>query len=171
MASEAAPHGAEAGAHGAAHGAAHASFPPFDATLFSHQLIWFAISFGILYFLMSRVALPAVAKVLEERKHTIQTDLDSAAGTSEEAETAKAEAERATAEARAGARKLVDDMRAEINAVLVDERAKAEAVLVERVAAAEKRINAARAEALASVDGIATDLSKEVVAKLAGAAA
>jgi F-type H+-transporting ATPase subunit b len=168
---EAAPHGADAGAHGAAHGAAEAGFPPFDISLFPHQLIWFAVTFGILYFLMSRVALPAVAKVLEARKHVIQTDLDAAAMTSEAAEIAKAEAERATAEARAGARKLVDDMRAGINASLADDRAKAEAVLADRVAAAETRIAAARTEALASVDGIAADLSKEVVAKLTGAVA
>ena len=36
----------------------HANFPPFDATTFASQLLWFAITFGVLYYLMAKVALP-----------------------------------------------------------------------------------------------------------------
>jgi alkylation response protein AidB-like acyl-CoA dehydrogenase len=115
MAAEA-PHGAEAAAHGGEHAAG--AFPPFDVSLFPHQLIWFAIAFVALYILMSRVALPSVASVVDARAAKVQGDLDLAAETSAAAETARADAERATATARAGARKIVDDMRAEMAASL-----------------------------------------------------
>ncbi|MBL8558282.1 MAG: ATPase [Hyphomonadaceae bacterium] len=160
-------HGAE-GAHGAEHAAG--AFPPFDASLFPHQLIWFAITFLVLYYFMSRVALPRVAEVLETRAKTIQGDLDTAAATSAAAETAKAEAERATAEARAGARKIVDDMRAEMAAALAGDRAKADEKLAAQAAAAEKRINDQRAAALSGVGAMADDLAKDIVAKLGGRA-
>ena len=59
----------------AAHGGAHETgFPPFNPDSFSSQLIWLAISFGILYLLMSRVALPKIATVLEERHDRIADD-------------------------------------------------------------------------------------------------
>jgi len=160
-------HGAE-GAHGAEHAAG--AFPPFDASLFPHELIWLAITFLVLYYFMSRVALPRVAEVLETRAKTIQGDLDTAAATSAAAETAKAEAERATAEARAGARKIVDDMRAEMAAALAGDRAKADDKLAAQAAAAEKRINDQRAAALSGVGAMADDLAKDIVAKLGGRA-
>lgn len=164
MAAEAA-HGAESAAHGAE---ASGAFPPFDVSLFPHQLIWFAIAFLTLYYLMSRVALPRVAEVVETRAATIRTDLDTAAATSAAAETAKADAERATAEARAGARKIVDDMRAEMAASLAGDRAKADQALAAQAAAAEKRITEQRTAALSGVGAMADDLARDIVAKLGG---
>lgn len=160
----AAPHGGEAAAHG---GEAAGAFPPFDATLFQHQLVWFALSFGALYWLMSRVALPRVEAVLATRASTIKGDLDAAVATSADAERAKFEAERATAEARAGARKIVDDMRAEMSAALAADRAKAEAELAARAEAAQARIDKARGEALAGVADMAGPLARDIVARLA----
>ena len=155
--------------HEAAHeGAAHAasSFPPFDPALFGSQFVWFALTFGVLYFIMSRVALPGVAKVVETRAKTVATDLDVAALTSADADAAKAAAERATAEARAGARKIVDDMRAEMAASLAVDRAEAEAGVAKRAAVAEERIARTRAEAMSDVGAMASDLARDIVARL-----
>ncbi len=163
MAAEVPHDAAGAAAHG---GEAAGNFPPFDVSLFPHQLIWFAIAFIALYILMSRVALPSVAAVVDARAAKVQGDLDLAAETSAAAETARADAERATATARAGARKIVDDMRAEMAASLAVDRAKAEADVAARAEVAEKRISASRAEAMAGVGAIADDLARDIVAKL-----
>jgi F-type H+-transporting ATPase subunit b len=79
-----AEHATDAG-HGATHagtevpgGAHEGAFPPFDSTHFMSQLIWLAITFGALYLLMSRVALPRVAAILKERSDKIASDLDAA---------------------------------------------------------------------------------------------
>ena len=153
---------------GATHGAA--AFPPFDPSLFASQLVWFALTFGALYYMMSRMALPRVAAVVETRAKTVQTDLDVAALTSADADAAKASAERATAEARAGARKIVDDMRAEMAAALAVDRADAEAGVAKRAAVAEERIAATRAQAMSGVGAMAADLAKDIVAQLTGKA-
>jgi F-type H+-transporting ATPase subunit b len=166
--SDAAAHGAEAAAHGGEH--ASGGFPPFDANLFEHQIFWFAITFGFLWWFLATQIVPNIAGVIEKRRATIQGDLDTAAAKSAEAEAAKAGAERSVAEARAKARDTVDKMRADMQAKLGEEQAKAEAALAEKAAAAEKQIAETRGAALSQVEGIARELARDIIAKVSGAA-
>lgn len=162
-------HGGEAAAHGAEGGAS--AFPPFDASLFASQLVWFALTFAALYWIMSRVALPKITAVKAHRAGTLSADRDGAAAKTLAAEEAKAAMEKAIAKARADARKLIDDMRAKTKASLDEEQALAEGKLAERAEAAATRINSARAKALAEVDGIAATLGRQIADKLAPIAA
>lgn len=161
-----AAHGAAAGGHEAA-----GAFPPFDATTFASQLVWFAITFGLLYFFVSRFVLPKVGAVLERRTATRKADLDIAQRESEAAERVRQEAERTSASARADARKLIEGIRAEAAAELAAEQAKAEEAHAAKVAAAEAAIADKRAKALAQIDGIAKELAGDIVNQLAGAKA
>ncbi|MBY0563412.1 MAG: hypothetical protein K2P58_04415 [Hyphomonadaceae bacterium] len=160
-------------AHAAAvaHGGEHAAtpFPPLDTSLFPSQLIWFALTFGLLYYVVSRHVLPSVASVLEKRAGTIKSDLDGAAQKSAAADAARAEMEKATAKARAEARAMIDAARADVTAKLTAEQEQAEARLVERIRVAELRVADARAKALADVPGIAEALAREIADKLAPA--
>jgi F-type H+-transporting ATPase subunit b len=155
------------GAEHAAEGGA-ASFPPFDATLFPHQLFWFALSFIALYFVMSRYALPAVAQVIASREAATKTNLDVAASTSETAERTKQAAEQGAAAGRAKALALVEEARAAAQAEFAAEQEKVDARLRERALAAEARINDTRAKALAEIAPVADDLAKDIAARVSG---
>mgnify|MGYP001062506120 CR=1 FL=1 len=159
-------HAPDAAAHGGEHAAA---FPPFDASLFSSQLIWFAITFAALYYIVSRFIIPSVATVQDKRAATLKGDLDTAAQKSAEAESARAAMEKATAKARAEARAMVDAARADMQAKLAAEQAQAETRLAQRIEAAEARVNEARTKALADVPAIADALARDIAAKLAPA--
>ena len=152
----------------AAHGGEHAAvaFPPFDPTLFSSQLIWFVISFGLLYLVVSRFVLPRVGSVLERRAGAVKNDLDQAAQKSADADEARLTMERAIAKARSDARAMVDAARADMTAKLTAEQEAAEARLAERIAAAEVRVDTARQKALGEVPAIAETLAREIVDKL-----
>jgi F-type H+-transporting ATPase subunit b len=165
-----AAHGADAAAHGAdaaAHGAeAGGAFPPFDASLFSSQLIWFFATFIALYFVVSRFVIPTVGGVLTKRAGAIAGDLDLAAQKSAAADEARASMEKAVAKARADARAMVEAARADVMAKLGAEQEAAEARLAAKIEAAEAKVNEARAKALAEVPALAQNLAREIADKL-----
>lgn len=163
---DAAAHGADAAAHGAVAGGA---FPPFDATLFSSQLIWFALTFGLLYFVVSRFVIPRVGGVLAKRAGAIASDLEEAAQKSAAADEARAAMEKAVAKARADARALVEAARADVMAKLGAEQEAAETRLAAKIEAAEAKVGEARAKALAEVPALAETLARDIADKLAPA--
>jgi F-type H+-transporting ATPase subunit b len=161
-----AAHGADAAAHGAEAGGA---FPPFDAALFSSQLIWFVLTFALLYFVVSRFVIPTVGGVLTKRAGAIASDLDLAAQKSAAADEARAAMEKAVAKARADARAMIEAARADVTAKLGAEQEAAETRLVAKVEAAEAKVNEARAKALAEVPALADTLARDIADKLLAA--
>ena len=143
-------------------------FPPLDATTFAPQLIWFAVSFGALYLLLSRIALPKVGSVLAERADRIQRDLSEAERMKTETDTALKAYEQSLADARAKAQSIAKETRDRIAAELDRDRQKADAVNAAKVAEMEKRILENKTRALASVNDIAVDTAGSIVSKLLG---
>lgn len=166
-------HAAPADAHGAtdthASTEAHSEvFPPFDPASFGGQLLWLAITFAALYFLMSRVALPRIGSILETRRTRIEGDLKEAERLRQETEKAAAAYEAALAEARKNAHGIAEETRAGIKADIDGRRADVEAGLSKRVAEAEARIQADKDAALANVGSIAAETAQALVAKISG---
>src|SRR5690606_928857 len=148
---------------------AHAdAFPPFDPATFGNQLLWLALTFAFLYFLMSRVALPRIGGILESRRARIEGDLREADRLRIETERAAEAYEQALAEARANAHAIAEETRQGIRADIEGKRAKVEAELAEKVAAAEARIAETKTAALANVDDIAAETAAALVGQLAG---
>lgn len=148
--------------------AASGVFPPFDPTYFASQLFWLAISFAVLYFLLSRWILPRIGSAIEERKDRIADDLDAAASLKAQADEAVKTYERSLAEARAKAQSVAGEARAEAEREAAEETARIEAELATRQEAAEARIAEARAKALGEVRNVAADVAASVAEHLAG---
>lgn len=143
-------------------------FPPFDAATFPSQLLWLAITFAALYFMMSRVAIPRIGGILESRRTRIEGDLKEADRLRVETERAAAAYEEALADARKNAHAIAEETRQGIRTDIEGKRAKVEADLGAKVAAAEARIAETKAAALTSVDQIAADTAATLVGQLAG---
>ena len=150
-------------------GAAHADvFPPFDTNHFSSQLLWLALTFGALYLLMSRVALPRVAAILEDRQSTISGDLDYSAQMQKQAEEAGSLCDQLIAEARARAQAVAEATHIRLAHEAVEQRKALEHDLHERLAAAELRISAAKERAMHNVEEIAAEAASAIVQQLTG---
>jgi F-type H+-transporting ATPase subunit b len=165
-----AEHGATDAAHATeAHTEEHSSaFPPFDPAVFGGQLLWLAITFGALYIIMSRVALPRIGSILETRRTRIDGDLREAERLRQETEKAAAAYEAALAEARKNAQAIAEETRVGIKADIDGRRADVEAALSKRVAEAEARITADKTAALTNVGAIAAETAQALVAKISG---
>ena len=143
-------------------------FPPLDSSTFAPQLVWLAISFGLLYMLVWRVILPRVGKVIKERSDQIKGDLAEAEMLKAETEQALMSYEQALADARTKANAIGRGIHDEVAAAIDEERAKAEAEIAARLSDAERRIVEAKGKALASVGDIASDVAGAIVARLIG---
>ena len=146
----------------------HATFPPFDATTFASQILWFAITFGALYVLMSRVALPQIGSIIDKRKARIEGDLKEAERLRGETDKAVAAYEQALADARNNAHAIAEETRASIKADLDGKRKAVEDDLGKKVADAEARIAANKNEALGRVSEIAAETATALVTQLTG---
>lgn len=146
-------------------------FPPFDSSTFASQLLWLAITFGLFYYLMSRVALPRISSILEERSDRIAEDLAEAGRLKEESDAALAAYEQELAEAKSSAHAIAQDARDKAKAEMDAERVKVEASLASKIADAEARIAGIKSDALKEVDTIAADTTETLVKELTGGSA
>jgi F-type H+-transporting ATPase subunit b len=142
--------------------------PQLDFNDFAPQLFWLIITFGTLYLLMAKVALPRVSDVLLSREQRIANDLDAAERLNQEAQDALKAYESALAEARAKALALSQETREKVLAEANAQQAAAEERLNERAAEAEAQIKVARNDAMTNVREIAGTAARDVVAQLLG---
>jgi F-type H+-transporting ATPase subunit b len=149
-------------AHTAADGHGKGVFPPFQSETFASQLVSFAIAFALLYFIVSRFALPRVGGIIAAREGTIEKDLAEAQKLKDESDQALKAYETELAEARARAQAIGAETRDKLNAQADSERKALEASL------AAKLTDATRATAMGNVRSIAADAAGAIVTRLTG---
>jgi F-type H+-transporting ATPase subunit b len=167
---------AKAPAKGTAHteapsGGHGGGFPPFDKSTFASQLFWLVIAFVLLYVIVSRIALPRVGAIIENRRNTIAKDLGEAQAMKDAADKELAAYESELAAARAKAQTIGAEMRDKLQAQSDSERKALEDRLAAKLADAEKAIAATRTAAMSNVRGIASDAASAIVQRLTGVAA
>lgn len=142
--------------------------PQLDPDTFSPQLIWLAITFIGLYFVMARMALPRIGHAIEQRRSRIANDLDQAQALKEATDRAVAAYEERMAEARANAHAIAQATRQRLKEEVDAERARIDADLAAKVALAEKRIAKVKENTLEEIQKVAADLAGDIVAQLIG---
>ena len=148
--------------------AADAAFPPFDPTYFASQLFWLAISFALLYLLLSRFVLPRIGGAIEERRDRIADNLDAAADMKAQADETVKAYEKELADARARASAVAAEAKAEADKEIAEATREADAELDAKLAESEARIQKSREEALAQVRTIAAEAASSAAERLAG---
>jgi F-type H+-transporting ATPase subunit b len=165
-AAEAVGHAADA----AGHAAESAGMPQLDFSTFPNQIFWLVVALVVLYILLSRIALPRIGGILDDRQGRILSDINAADRLKAEALDAEKAYNQALADARAEAASIVAAARAEIQADLDTATAHADAEIAARAAESAKRIEEVRAGAVASITHVAKDTAAAIVAALGGQA-
>ena len=143
--------------------------PQLNFADYAPQLFWLAVTFILLYLAMARMALPRIARVLDERERKVQDDLARAEKLKAEADETLAAYNKALADARGLAQAELQKAAEAIAAENAKRDAALTAMLGERTRAAEQGIAAAKQAALSDIRGVAADSAAAMVAKLIGA--
>lgn len=145
-----------------------AGMPQLDFSTFPNQIFWLVIALVATYLVLSRIALPRIGSVLAERQGTITNDIAAAEELKLKAQEAEAAYDKALADARAEAGRIVDETKAEMQAQLAEATAKADSEIAAQSAESEARIAEIRAGAMEAVDAVARDAAEALVAALGG---
>ena len=149
---------------------AKVGMPQLDFSTFSNQIFWLVVTLFVIYFILSRIALPRIGEALADRAGTISNDLAEAEELKQRALEAEKAYEKALADARTEAQSINVAMRAEIQAQLDVELAKADAQISARTAEAAVALAKIRSTAMVSVKDVAKATAKEIVAVMGGKA-
>lgn len=137
--------------------------PQLDLTTFPNQIFWLVVTLVVIYFILSRIAIPRIASVLADRQGNIQRDLDKAEQLKQQAVEAEEAYKKALADARAQAQDIVAETKAEIQKELDAATAKADAEIAVKAAESEKAIKAIRDGAKKSVQDVANATAADIV--------
>ena len=128
-----------------------------------NEMIWGVLSFGILFVVLWKVALPPITKTMAARTERIRSDLASAEAARGEAEGIVQRYNDQLADAHAESQRIIEDARQTAAGLKVELQRQAEADIAEMRRRAQTDLDAAKQQAIG-------DLRSEVAALAVGAA-
>ena len=141
----------------------YVGMPQLNPDWFSNQIFWLVVTLVVIFFILSKVALPRIAAVLAERHGAIQGDLDKAEEMKAKAIAAEEAYNAALAKARAEAGEIVAVAKGEIQKELDIAIALADAEIAAKAAESNVEIQKIRDGALAAIKEVANDTTAEIV--------
>lgn len=135
-----------------------------------NQIFWLIVTLGLIFFVLSRIALPRIGAVLAERQGTISNDVAAAEELKMRALAAERAYNDALVKARNDAAKIVAEANADMQKELEAAMAKADADISVKAAESSRRIGEIRAGAMEAVSQVATDTASELVLAFGGSA-
>jgi len=149
--------------------AAYASgIPQMDQTWYPNQLLWLAVSFTLLYLLVSGSIAPTIGRVLSNRESAINTAIREAEAAKHAAESTRGNVESALKTARTKASELMVAAQAENAANAAEAIAKLDHDLHRKADQAGERIAVAVAKAADQTDAAVASLAHAISEKLLG---
>jgi len=142
--------------------------PQLDTTTYVSQIFWLILTFGVLYYLLSKKLLPMLEGALQNRQERIARDLDRAAELRKEAEEVYRGYEAVVNEAHAKAQTQIKGKRDAIAEEAAKRQVALDAELGKKIADAEARIAKERQTALDALQDVAVEVAQSATEKLIG---
>ena len=149
-------------------GASEPGLPQLDIATWPSQLFWLVVLFGAGYLVMAKVVTPRIGAVLEERRQTVDGDLEKARAASADAAKIRADYESALEKARIEAAEFAKQAAMEATKKAEAADAKIAKKLADKVGAAEAKLAEAKTSAMANLNDVAAEAAMAAVASLAG---
>ena len=148
--------------------ASEPGLPQLDIATWPSQLFWLVLLFGAGYLVMAKIVTPRIGAVLEERRQTVDGDLEKARAASGDAAKIRADYESDLEKARIEAAEFAKQAAMEATKKAEAADAKISKKLAEKVGAAEAKLAEAKTSAMANLNDVAAEAAMAAVASLAG---
>lgn len=133
-----------------------------------NEIIWGALSFAVLFFLIAKFAFPAVKKGMDNRAAKIQGNLDEAERTRDEANTILEQYRAQLADAKNESARIIEEARQSADKLRQDLKRQAEAEVAEIKARAQEDIAAQVDRAMGDLRARVADMTIELTEKVVG---
>ena len=132
------------------------------------ELIWGAVAFALVLFVLNKFAFPKLREAVEAREKQIQSDLEAAENAKNEAEQEKKQYQQQIADARGEANRIVEEARQQAEQVRKDIIAKAEKDAEQITSRAQESIEAERSRTVQELQTTIADMSIQLAEKVVG---
>jgi F-type H+-transporting ATPase subunit b len=132
----------------------------------TNELIWGAIAFVILFFLLAKFAYPTIKKGMDDRADKIRTSIDEAEQARTDAERILEEYQRQLADARSESARIIEEARQAADRLRQDLKRQAETEVSEQRARAREDIEAQVQRAMADLQARVSELAIELAEKV-----
>jgi F-type H+-transporting ATPase subunit b len=135
--------------------------------IWSSQLFWLLVIFGLVYIVVGKGMLPRVMDTVGMRDSQIASDLAEAQSARDAANAAEEAWRKRENDNREAAQALVNEAKAAAQKATAAKLAQVQAGIDSQLEAAEARIAASRAEAAAEIESVAAEAAQDITARIA----
>ena len=143
--------------------------PQLNPEFWVSQIFWLVLTFGIMYFVLSKLILPKISNNLESRKSQILENIEAAEKQREDSETKLKEYDQIILKSKTEANAMFNQAREKVVKDINAKRDVLDKQIDDEIAKAEKEIQALRDNAPDKINKIAIETSSELLQKLIGA--
>lgn len=131
-----------------------------------NEIVWGALSFAVLFFLIARVGYPAIKKGMDARADKIRSSLDEAERSKDEASSVLQEYQRQLADARGESSRIIEEARQAADKLRQDLKRQAEAEVAEIKQRAQEDIAAQVERAMGDLRARVAEMTIELTEKV-----
>ena len=143
--------------------------PQLNPEFWISQIFWLTLTFGILYFVLSKLILPKISANLELRKSQIQENIEAAEKQRESSESKLKEYDDVIQKSKLEAKNIFKDAREKTVKDINGKKEILDKQIDEEISNAEKEIETLKKGAAEKINKIAIETSSDLVKKLIGA--
>ena len=149
--------------------AAAEGMPQLNPEFWVAQIFWLVLIFSTLYIAISKIFLPKIINVIENRKLKIVSDIDEAQKLKDNAENKLKEYNQIIENSKKEAQKLMRDNKKQLEIVLDQKKQKFTEEIEKELTSVEQEIKELKKTSLLSINKIATEITNDLLKKIMGA--
>ena len=149
--------------------AADQGMPQLNPEFWAAQIFWLVLIFSTLYVAISKIFLPKIINVIENRKLKIVSDIDEAQKLKESAENKLKEYNQVIENSKKEALKLIRDNKKQLDIDIEQKKQKFTEEIEKELINVEQEIKELKKTSLLSINKIATEITNDLLKKIMGA--